>query len=193
MHRLSALPLLLFVLPHMLNVVASLGGAEVYRAMLAALRTVYRVPAVEALLLAVVACHLASGMHLLWRRRGPRLQRASGACLLLFLPIHVVGVLVARGRYGLETGFEFAASGLHLAGMWAFFAPYYLLAAAALAIHLGGALAARSSLCRRASARRIVLGVAALLGLASGVAVVAALSGSLYPVSVPAAFRVLYP
>lgn len=192
-HRLTAVPVGAFVLAHLANHLAALAGAEAHVGLMDALRAVYRAPLVEGVLFAALAAHGLSGLRLLRVRTGPwGARRISGACLLLFLPVHVAGVLVARHVFGLETDFRFAASGLHTDGVRAFFGAYCLIAVVALTTHLGCALARRLPGVRHRSARRLVVGLATTAGIVAGVAVVAALSGAFYPVTVPSAYRVLY-
>lgn len=145
LHRASAMALALFLAAHVLGHLAGLAGPAAHQAVLVALRSVYRQPAVEGLLLACVLFQAGSGLTLLgrgWRQRRGAVawaQAASGALLSLFLLIHVAAVLLAR-QQGVDTNLQFAAAGLHTPPWQWFFAPYYFLAVLALCTHVGCAL-----------------------------------------------------
>ncbi len=178
LHRASALLLGAFVVLHLGNHLAGLAGQEAHGRVQALLRPVYRGWA-EPVLLAACAVQVASGLRLAWGRRAARgrarLQVAAGLYLALFLAIHVGAVLTARAL-GQETDLAFAAAGLHR-GAWAlFFAPYYFLAVAALALHLSVPLHRRSA----AAARAVQLA-----GVALAVVLVALLAGWIVPLRLP--------
>ena len=193
LHRANAMLLGLFLAAHLANHLAALGGVGQHIAVMAALRHVYRGPAVEALLLAGVAVQVLSGLAQVvrgWRgRRGfvAWLQAGSGAYLALFLLIHVSAVLSGRAS-GLDTNFHFAAAGMFVAPFQWFFIPYYSLAVAALFSHLGcafywGALdAGAPALARRRLAGMIAAGV--VLAAVS----VSLLAGRIVPVHIPAPY-----
>lgn len=196
LHRFGAVLVTLFVLAHLSNHVAALGGIAAHLRFMDAARLVYRQPVVETLLLLAVVVQSGSGLRLLvsgWtRRRGwlAWLQAGSGACLALFLLIHVPAVLVGRTVLGLDTNVHFAAAGLQAWPYQAFFLPYYFLAVLAVFTHLGCALARRAGPLpgRRAAAVAVPMCTGAVL---SGI-VVAALMGKLYPYEVPQAYRNTY-
>lgn len=145
-HRASGAILGTFVLAHMANNLAALAGAAVHRQILEALRTVYRFPPAEALLLACVLIQVISGIRLAWRgwpnarSLTERAQILSGAYLAFFLAVHLGAVLVARGMFNIDTDFKFAAAGIQRYPDALFFVPYYFLAVASLGIHLACAL-----------------------------------------------------
>jgi succinate dehydrogenase/fumarate reductase cytochrome b subunit len=145
LHRASALALALFLLVHLLGHLAGLAGAAAHQEVLEVMRSVYRQPVVEGLLLAGVLFQAVSGLTLLWRgwhqRRGAVAwaQAVSGGYLSLFLLIHVAAVLVAR-QQGVDTNLQFAAAGMHMPPWQWFFGPYYFLAVLALGTHVGCAL-----------------------------------------------------
>ncbi len=145
LHRASAMALALFLGAHVLGHLAGLAGAAAHQAVLEALRSIYRQPVVEGLLLAGVLFQAGSGLALLWRgwrqRKGvvALAQALSGAYLSLFLMIHVAAVLVAR-QQGVDTNLQFAAAGMHTPPWQWFFGPYYFLAVLALCTHVGCAL-----------------------------------------------------
>lgn len=150
LHRLSGCVLALFVLMHVLQHLAVLGGAGAHLAVMETLRVLYRWPPVEGLLLGCVVVQLVTGVRLAWSARAPgqRLARLSGLYLLAFLGIHTSAVLLARDG-GIDTNIYFAAAGMHAWPSAAFFYPYYLLAVVAVAVHLGSALARRSPPARK--------------------------------------------
>ena len=108
----------------------------------------------------------------------------SGACLALFLLIHVTAVLFGRTVLDLDTNVHFAAAGLQVWPYQLFFVPYYFLALLALFTHLGCALA------RRAGPAALVVPLCAGL-LVSGL-VLAALMGKLLPYEVPQTYKKTY-
>lgn len=198
LHRLAGAVVGAYLLVHLANHLAALGGVRAHIAFMEAVRKLTRVPAVEALLLLAVAVQTGSGLRLLWRRRGQRrlpfdrLQALSGAWLAIFVAVHVGSVLGGRAVLGLDTNFYFAAAGLHVWPYPLFFAPYYSLAVAALFVHLACALRRRLP-ARVAPAVRDRL---AWTGIAAGgvlaVLIVAAFSGAFYPVDLPAAYRATF-
>lgn len=79
LHRYGAVVVALFVLAHLANHLAALGGIDAHLRFMAAARLVYRQPLVELVLLAAVTVQARTGLRLLaagWRRPGwlPRLQ-----------------------------------------------------------------------------------------------------------------------
>jgi succinate dehydrogenase/fumarate reductase cytochrome b subunit len=195
-HRLSALVLAAYALPHLFNHLLALGGAERHIGFMRMLRQVVRVPAVEALLLACVAFQVVSGMTMLVRRRRPgrvgsvgrlaRAQALSGAYLAFFLLVHVGAVLNGRLRLGLDTNFYFAAVGLSVLPFALFFAPYYAAAIVALAVHTACALRRLRPRSLDADRRVVIAGV--MLGAVLAAAIVPVFAGMLYPVAIPPAY-----
>jgi hypothetical protein len=196
LHRYGAIVVTLFVLAHLANHLAALGGIAGHLRFMEAARVVYRQPVVETLLLLGVAAQAGSGLRLLgagWkRRRGwiAGLQAASGAYLALFLLIHVSAVLFGRLVLDLDTNVHFAAAGLQAWPYSLFFVPYYFLAVLAVFTHLGCALARRAGPAprKRAAALAVPMGVGVVL---SGM-VLAALMGKLYPYQVPQPYQATY-
>lgn len=195
-HRGCATVVALYALVHLANHLAALGGVARHTAFLEAVRSVTRVPALEALLLACVTVQAGSGLVLLLRRRAvrtprpplARLQAWSGAYLAFFLLVHVGAVLGARFVSGLDTNFHFAAAGLHVRLAWLFFVPYYGLAVAALGVHLGAALALAWPRRVEAAMRLRAAAAGGVIGAVVGGLVLAALGGLLYPVRPPPAY-----
>jgi succinate dehydrogenase/fumarate reductase cytochrome b subunit len=198
LHRIAAVAVGVYVLVHMANHLAALGGIKEHIAFMQAVRHITRVPVLEALLLAGVAVQAASGLRLALRRRGPRrlvfdrLQALSGAYLAFFLLVHVVSVLFGRAVLGLDTNFYFAAAGLHIQPYPLFFAPYYGLAVAALFTHLACALRRRLPAAMRLASRDRLAWAGIATGGVLAVLIVAAFLGAFYPVDVPPAYRATF-
>jgi len=197
LHRYSALLLGLFLLAHLGNHLAGLAGIDAHIALMERLRTVYRFPLIEALLLAAVGVQVASGITFLvrgWKkRRGAvyALQAVSGGYLAFFFLNHVGAVLVGRTVLDLDTNFHFAAAGMHVAPFHFFFMPYYFLAVLALFTHAGCFLYWRRLRTSPACARQ-ALALSMTIGAVLGLLIVLMLAGALYPVDIPAEYRALY-
>jgi hypothetical protein len=196
LHRYGATVVTLFVLAHLANHLAALGGIAAHLRFMEAARVVYRQPLVETLLLLGVAAQAGSGLRLLgagWKRRSgwiASLQAASGACLALFLLIHVSAVLFGRAVLDLDTNVHFAAAGLQAWPYNLFFVPYYFLAVLAVFTHLGCALARRAG---PAPGKRVAaLAVPMSVGVVLSSMVLAALMGKLYPYEVPQRYMTTY-
>ncbi|MFC6634221.1 hypothetical protein [Microbulbifer taiwanensis] len=194
LHRLSALLISLYIVFHLANHLAALGGVEAHIRFMDGYRNVYRNWLVEPLLLTCVLFQVASGITFIIRRRGrrhgffDRAQAASGAYLAFFLLFHLGAVLYGRHFQGLDTNFYFAAAGLQVGAYPAFFMPYYALAVLAYFTHLACGL--RWLLRRRLPPQaldRAATGTMAL-GLLLAVTIVATFSGALYPVHLPAEY-----
>jgi hypothetical protein len=190
LHRRCAVVVVLFVLAHLANHAAALGGVAAHLRFMEGARLVYRQPLVEIALLLCVAFQAGSGLWLAgaaWKRRLgwiARLQAASGAYLALFVLIHVGAVLVGRSVLELDTNVHFAAAGLQAWPYQLFFIPYYFLALVAVFAHLGCALARRAR-----SAPALAAGLPLAAGVVFSGLVLAALMGKLYPYEVPQAYR----
>jgi succinate dehydrogenase/fumarate reductase cytochrome b subunit len=198
LHRLAGAIVGAYLLVHLANHLAALGGVQAHIDFMGAVRKLTRVPAVEALLLLGVAVQTGSGLRLLWRRRGQRrlpfdrLQALSGAWLAVFVAVHVGSVLAGRAVLGLDTNFYFAAAGLHVWPYPLFFAPYYGLAVAALFVHLACALRRRLPARVPPAARDRLAWTGIAAGSVLAVLIVAAFSGAFYPVDLPAAYRATF-
>ena len=190
-HRLAASFIGLYALLHLANHLAALGGIERHVAFMQGVRQVFRIPAIEALLLLCVAYQFGSGLYFVARRWGQRrarfdrLQALSGLYLAFFLLAHVSSVLYGRVALSLDTNFYFAAAGLHIGPYAVFFAPYYGLAIVALGTHLACAFRyLAAGRLRPVTRDRIVLAsVAGAAVLAS--LILATFSGAFYPITIP--------
>lgn len=142
LHGFSALLLVAYAAVHIANHLVGLAGIEAHIAFMRDFRSVYRIPVVEAMLLAAVAFQVYSGLTFVvrgWKQRQglvPWLQAGSGAYLAFFFLNHVGAVLFGRTVLDLDTNFYFAAAGFHVPPFQYFFAPYYFLAVLALFTHL---------------------------------------------------------
>jgi succinate dehydrogenase/fumarate reductase cytochrome b subunit len=194
LHRSAAVVVGLYVMVHLANHLAALGGIEAHITFMRAVRQLTRVPAVEALLLACVAFQAGSGLRLVLRRRGQRrllfdrLQAWSGAWLAFFLLVHVVSVLAGRAVLGLDTNFYYAAAGLQVRPYPLFFVPYYGLAVAALFVHLCCVLRRRLPAAWPLALRERLAWTGMAAGAVLAVLIVAAFSGIFYAIDLPPAY-----
>lgn len=126
-HGFTAAVLSVFILFHLFNQVAGLWGEEVYSAVQAAGRRVYRVPVLEAILVGLMISQVFSGLRIVWRwgplRTGTArvMQVAGGNFLAVFIAAHMLSIFVyARTMSGLPTDWGYAVgatSGL-LGDVW---------------------------------------------------------------------------
>jgi len=149
LHGLSAAPIAAFALVHVANHLAGLAGGPTHIAVMTALRSVYRHPVVESLLLACVAFQVASGAVLVGRRLfhparwSAVMQTASGAYLCLFFASHLTAVLRARHIRHTDTSWSWLTSDDLFTDPWsARLAPYYFLAVIAVGVHIACGLRA---------------------------------------------------
>lgn len=196
-HRASAIVLGLFLAIHLTNHLVGLFGQAEHMAFMQAVRPLYRNAFVEPLLVALFAWQIVSGTAMVIRgwsaRRGTVawLQAGSGLYLALFIVIHTVSVFGGRLALGLDTDFRFAAAGLHVPGWPWFFAPYYALAVFALFAHVGCAIY-WNTFDRNRRAAVLSLKACVALGSLFGLLIVAALSGRLYSVEIPARYQLTF-
>jgi hypothetical protein len=115
------------------------------------------------------------------------LQALSGLYLAIFLLIHVFSVLAGRWFLGLDTNFNFASAGFYIGARWLFFAPYYFLAITSLFTHAGCAAYWNLAKKRPVIANRL-LTLCIVSGAGLALAIVLALAGKLYPVTIPATY-----
>lgn len=140
LHRLNALLLAAFLILHLANHAALLGGLALHQSVMDALRPLYR-GAAEPLLILLIALQAGLGLALARRRSWPRdgwgkARIASGLYLAFFLVQHVPAVLWSRP----ETGTAFAAAPVASLPLAAYFIPYYTLAVTALFTHVAAAI-----------------------------------------------------
>lgn len=187
-HRALGAFIGIFLAVHLAAHFAALGGIGAQEIVLQWGRKVYRVPLVEIALLAALAAQVAIGIKLLRGiARRPRkdrwhwLQFLSGTYLAYFMVVHTTAAIVTREAFDLDTNFFWAAGTLVLAPIRYGFAPYYVLAVAALATHIIAALHFRGV--------RRWHGPALLAGPIAGAVIVAAYSGALYLIELPTEYR----
>jgi len=175
-HAVTALVLLLFLLPHVANHVTGLWSAATHVHVMKGLRTVYRNPLVEPLLVAVIFFQIGSGLVLFWRRSARMsdlfgtLQTTAAAYLTVFLTSHLIAVFVlARAVMKIDSDFSFASgapAGLLLDSWNIRLIPHYFLAVCCLFVHVGcGARAVMLSHFPIAASNRVawwIIGVGAL-------------------------------
>ncbi len=194
LHRILAILVMVFIAGHIGVHLTSLWGPHAHLEAQAALHWIYRSPAVEPFLVAGLAAQALVGGRLAWRRlKDPSkgfwhwAQIVSGFYLFFFIFAHTSAALITRHIVGLETNFYWA-SGPAMIHPWAYgFRPYYFLAILALFTHGAAALvfyARRQTL----SLGPIPAGIVGI-GMVTGGAIVAALSGFLYDIELPETYR----
>ena len=192
-HRVSALVLVAYSVPHVINHVFAVAGIEYHFATMKTLRSIYRIPWVEVLIVMAAAAQVGTGFALVWRgrktRRGftARLQAYSGVCLALFLLQHVSAVFFGRYVQQLDTNFYFAAAVLQGGAHKYYFYPYYFTGVVALFIHLG--VAAGYRIVNPPLRSGVMLAMAALGIVCAGV-ILLAFGGGLFEVRLPAQYVV---
>lgn len=151
-HRTSAILLVSFGAAHVGNHLAAVGSLQAHVALQNALRTVYRQPVVEALIVAAALLQVCSGWVIvsraqLQRANGLRnLQVLAGSFLGMFFLSHLTGVFSGRLQH-IDTTFAWATGGpggLLGNSRSPSFLPYYSLAVLAFGVH--AAIAARWTL-----------------------------------------------
>ena len=141
-HGFSAVPVSLFTLAHLVNHLAALAGGPLHIEIMTALRTVYRHPIGETVLLAAIAFQLVSGTVLIHRKLRVRggvvetLQSLSGVYLAFFFLSHLTAVLTTYYVRGIDTNYTWLTSYSLLTNPWsARLGPYYFLAVASFTTH----------------------------------------------------------
>ena len=143
-HASSAIVVAIFALAHVLNHSLAIISLETHRAVLNALRFVYRQNVGQTILIAAVAVQACTGIVMVGkyylRRATPlrNLQLISGVYLAVFLVTHLITVFTTR-RAGIDANFIWAShapAGL-LAGLSSVpLLPRYSLAVLAVFVHL---------------------------------------------------------
>lgn len=170
-HATSAIVLATFALAHVFNHSLAIISLDTNRAVLNALRLVYRQNVAQTILVAAIAVQVLTGLTMVWkyylRRATPlrNLQLVSGLYLAVFLVSHLVTVFTTRSN-GIDTDFVWAshAPGGLLASLSSVsLLPRYSLAVLAVFVHL--ACQARWNLSRlisESAARTVSYSVMAL-------------------------------
>ncbi|MDZ7783609.1 MAG: hypothetical protein U5K56_11985 [Halioglobus sp.] len=191
-HRVNAMALAAFILVHLLTHLSGYYGIETYNAVQSALRTVYRYPPIEALLLISITAQLLMGAALLvmrLRRGRPHgfwawLQVVSGGVFFVFMAQHLYSLAMARLYFDLDTNFYWPAS--VMSGPWFiyYFAAYYVLGVFALFAHIGAGV--RFALYERRPVAAQRVGVAFLIvGAAIALAIPPIIAGAFYEITLP--------
>lgn len=188
LHRANAMVLGVFLVAHLINHVAIFGGIATHLDVQRALRLAYRLPGIEHVLIALFGLQVLLGLALIARRGRPRglwawLQVSSGGFLVLFIAQHIVAILLARAG-GLDTNTYFAAAVVSEAPFVWYFAPYYALGITALAVHVAAAIRFHAWPGATPTLARIL----PILGLATGLLVVAGLQGAFGDFVLPEAY-----
>jgi len=190
-HRTSAAVLLVFIAAHLANHLPALRGIEAHIAAMKELRTYYRHPLAEGLLLIAVLAQVVTGSLLFWRTRDslrgfwPKLRAYSGLALAFFLLQHVPAVLAGHLLQGLDTNFYFAAAVLQGGVHQYYFAPYYLVGATSVFVHLAAIVYLRLP-----GVRHRAWWAAALMltGFGLALAIVLCFAGAFYEIRLPAGY-----
>ncbi|MDR7268402.1 succinate dehydrogenase/fumarate reductase cytochrome b subunit [Pelomonas saccharophila] len=145
-HGLLAAMLLAFVAFHLANHLFGLLGPQAHAAVMKVGRGVYRLPAVEAMLVALLLLQLSLGSRLAWRWSRQRMdgyravQVATGVYLGFFLLTHMNSALVsARALQGIATDWAWASGapqGLLLDAWNIRLLPHYALGVFCVLAHL---------------------------------------------------------
>ncbi len=184
LHRGLACLLGAFIVVHLANHALILGGIESHLAGMQTLRRIYRMPVVEALLIAGFGFQIVLGLIQTWRsakRKGPwaRAQRWSGIVLAFVLTQHIGAALMTRVLYpSVDTNSYWAASVVQNSPLVWYFAPYYVVLVGATFVHF----AAYARL--RPWGRKLSMAVS-LGGIAFGCMIVAGLMGAFGAVNLP--------
>ena len=190
-HRINALMLLLFLLPHLVAHLFALSGPQAHEAALDLVRWTYRHAAIETLLVVLFSSQILLGIGLArapirlgTSDRWSQWQLLSGGYLAFFVLLHGTAALVSRYGNDLPTNFDWVAAPLqHPITKWVFY-PYYALAVLALLTHIAAALHFRG---HRAAAR-----VLPAVAMVIAICYLASFGGWLFPVEAQQAYLSVY-
>lgn len=183
LHRLNAMLLGLFLAAHILNHLVLVLGIEAHVAVMQALRSAYRLPGIEHLLIGLFAAQIILGIALIWRRGRPQggwawAQVISGGYIAFFLLQHVPAVIATRISYPkMDTDAFYAASVVAVDPIRWYFAPYYIFAIIAVFTHLAAALRFRIWPEPASTATKLL----PVAGIVAGALIVAGLTGLIHP------------
>jgi len=151
-HGLVAALVLAFIGFHLVNHLFGLAGPGAHAAVMKAGRTLYRLPAVEAMLVSLLLLQLALGAWLAWRWSRQRMdgyravQVATGVYVGFFALTHMNSALVsARALQGMDTDWAWASgapTGLLLDAWSIRLVPHYALGVFCVLAHLACGLRA---------------------------------------------------
>ncbi|MCC2545403.1 hypothetical protein LJY25_03020 [Hymenobacter sp. BT175] len=191
-HYWTGLLLAVFILTHLVNHLAALGGVPAHLAVMNLLRLIYRNRVIEPLLLLAVVTQVFTGIRLFRQARTQpaqgvawRVQLFSGLYLAFFLLVHTGAVLTGRLWFKLDTNLYFGAAGMNTFPFSLFFIPYYFLAVMAVFLHIASIhyRKARVSFGSRA-ARRQAVGIGAI-GVVTAGLILYALTNQFHGLAIP--------
>ena len=186
-HSTSAVILLVFIIAHLTNHLAALQGVETHTTMLRALRTFYRNPIAETVLLLAALLQVVTGLVLAYPGAcGGRLQIWSGIAIAAFLLQHVPAVMVGRYLQQLDTNFYFAAAVLQGGLYKYYFFPYYFAGLTAVFVHLAAALRLRM---HPGHPRSLIVALLIAAGIVAATLILLCFGGAFYEIRLPAGYR----
>lgn len=189
--------MLAFLAMHIGNHLALAWGADAHIAVMDKLRSVYRFPVFEVLLVVGIIIQTRAGI-LQMRKFGPlktkgklRVLVWTGLYLIIFLVIHLSAVGFARFARGIDTNLYFGVAGYRFLPAMLFFYPYYFLAVFSAFAHIGSVLwlRKRAKEPRRANA---LFWTGIVSGLVIAIAITLLASGQLFEFDVPASYLDVY-
>ncbi|MCA0231485.1 MAG: hypothetical protein LCH91_13520 [Bacteroidetes bacterium] len=192
LHRIAGIIIAIFAAAHLFNHAMAWYGIETHQLIMASLRTIYRNPVVEFLLITSVLFQVYSGIQLFrrWLRDGERtlsakLQAYSGVLFAFFILQHV-GATLSQRFGSLDTDFYFAARVVLETPLKYYFIPYYFMGIMAFGVHIGTTHTRKMTQLHRERAGRIqAIGfVVAMLTLA--VLILYIFMGGSYSIVIPA-------
>jgi hypothetical protein len=195
-HYFSGMVIMVFVAAHLFNQAAAIAGPEFHIRVMKGLRTVYRNPAVETVLLGCVLVQIISGIRLIGKRTQAfsltfeTLRIYSGIYLAVFFVVHVFAVMMGRYLH-MDTNYYFAAAGLSFFPFFFFYVPYYSLAICSFFGHLAAVHSQKM--------RRNVMGISVraqslcilAFGTATAIFIIYAMTGRFQGIELPPAYRIL--
>jgi len=181
-HRLLAVPILIFVIFHLFNHIVSIAGIDSHLKYMNAFRLIYRNPIVEIILFLSLFCQMGIGLYFVFRSRNKRagfFQRARA-------------VLNGRFNLGLDTNFYFASAGMHIGQLKLFFIPYYFLGVFAVFTHIACFINRRMSRNSSIVLANRISAIVMISGMLCGVLIVASLAGVFYDISIPEEYAQMF-
>lgn len=145
-HKANAQFLLVFIAAHIFNHLYFLGGPGEHHHMMMSLRSLYRMPVIEALIIGSFILQIVLGLILASRNWRPHsrwswAQVISGLMIALFLIQHLLAAFYVRYFVPyVDTNAWWALSVVSAPPISIYFVPYYFAGIAAIAIHLASAM-----------------------------------------------------
>ena len=143
LHRYTAYFILIFLVFHIGNHLSGLFGFDTYNRLQGILRTIYRNPIIEPILIFSVILQLCVGLALMiksLKQSRPKnlwswLQLISGILILLTISEHLIALYLARVVSDLDTNFYWPLSVMDGAPFTYYFVPYYFLMVSSVFVH----------------------------------------------------------